>query len=161
MRTERLRVGHPEGGKVLVKRSEQDSTDVNLIMDSWIRGAPIPGALNPAPGRYGDFSSGLDYLTALNAVRDAQSAFAALPPVIRDHVENDPGKLLDMWYDPERRSELEALGLVEALEPVAPVEPVVEDAKASEKGSSGEPSSPVEPDLTKSPDSASGAQTVT
>ncbi len=118
---ERKRICHPCGGPVLVKRAEQDSTDVNLIMDSWIHaGAAVAGHLNARQGVYGDFSSGLDYHTALNAVKDADARFMELPPKIRSHVDNDPGKLLDLVYDPERRSELEELGLVAPKEPVLP-----------------------------------------
>ncbi len=148
MRVERLRVGHPCGGRQLTKLAEQDSTDVNLIMDSWVHsGAAVAGHLNPAPGRYGDFSSGLDYLSALNAVRDAETAFAALPPKVRSHCENDPGKLLDMWYDPERRSELEALGLVEAPVSVESAPPVEADVPPVPEAEEAEPASPAE-DLT-------------
>ncbi len=152
MRVPRLQVAHPSGGPCLVKKSEQDSTDVNLIMNSWIRGAPIPGVLNPAPGRYGDFSSGLDYRSALTAVRDAETAFAAMPPKVRNHCDNDPGKLLDMFYDPERREELVALGLVEAPPEVVPKEEKgaaapEEGADAPEDDSAGA-NSPAESDLT-------------
>ncbi len=119
MRVERLRVFHPEGGPQKTKLSEQDSTDVNLIMDSWIHaGAAVAGHVNPAVGRYGDFSSGIDYQTALNAVSDAQRDFATLPPKIRNHVDNDPGKLLDLVFDEDRRDECVELGLVAPEEPV-------------------------------------------
>ncbi len=149
---ERVRVVHPSGGPLKVKRAEQDSTDVNLIMDSWIQGSAMPANLNPGVGRYGDFSSGIDYATALNSVRDAESAFAALPPKVRNHCDNDPGKLLDMVFDPDRRDELEELGLVQPaeLEREAEEEPIKEKApEAPEKESPGEPSSPEGSDLTK------------
>ncbi len=107
-----------------MKRAEQDSTDVNLIMDSWIHaGAAVAGHMNAKAGQYGDFSSGLDYHTAMSAVREAQAYFMCLPPKVRNHVDNDPGALLDLVYDPERRSELEELGLVAPKEPVRPEEP--------------------------------------
>ncbi len=113
MRQERFQVVHPSGGPVLVKRSEQDLTDVNLIMDSWIHaGSAVAGHMNPGEGRYGDFSSGLDYHSALNAVKEAEGQFMTLPPRIRSHVDNDPGKLLDLYFDPERREERERIGLV-------------------------------------------------
>ncbi len=152
MRTERLRVGHPEGGPQRTKLAEQDSTDVNLIMDSWVHtGAAVAGHLNPAPGRYGDFSSGLDYRTALTAVRDAEAAFAALPPKVRNHCENDPGQLLDMYIDPDRRDELEKLGMVEPAEGQPVSEAMVEKAPAApEKDPEGEASSPEGSDLTES-----------
>ncbi len=150
MRPERVRVCHPSGGPQLTKLAEQDSTDINLIMDSWIgTGGAVPGRLNPAVGRYGDFSSGMDYWSALTAVKQAESDFAALPPKIRNHVGNDPGNFLDMFEDPARRDELVELGLV-----APPVEAKLEEEKAAKeesappkgavKDSPGEPSSPVE-----------------
>ncbi len=134
MRCEHARFFHPSGGPQLTKLAEQDSTDINLIMDSWIgTGGAVPGRLNPAVGRYGDFSSGMDYWEALTKVRQAETDFAALSPKIRDHVDNDPGKFLDLFEDPARRDELVELGLLPALESV-PEEAVKEPA--------GEPSSP-------------------
>ncbi len=118
MRTPRVQVCHPAGGKMLTKQSEKDSTDVNLIMDSWIHaGAAVAGHLNPAKGSYGDFSSGVGYHEALDAVMDAQKCFSALPAKIRSHVENDPGQFLDLVFDPERRDELERLGIVDDQRP--------------------------------------------
>ncbi len=147
---ERMRVTHPEGGPILVKRAEQDSTDVNLIMDSWIHaGAAVAGHMNPRAGTYGDFSSGMDFHATKNAVLEAESDFMSLPPKVRTYVENDPGKLLDLVFDPERRKELEELGLVssddmrkDAGGPLSEVlkdlveglkKPVVEPPKAPEK----------------------------
>jgi len=123
-----------------VKRAEQDSTDVNLIMDSWIHaGAAVAGHMNPSAGRYGDFSSGLDYHAALSSVREAEGIFMCFAPKIRDHVDNDAGKFLDMVYDPERRSELEELGIVPPLAGAPPV--AVVDPKDEVSGSGD----PVEP----------------
>ncbi len=119
MKFERKRVCHPSGGPQMTKLSEQASTDVNLIMDSWISGGQaVAGHLNTAEGRYGDFSSGIDFQSALNAVSAAQDEFRKLPAKVRAHVNNDPGAFLDMVYDPSRRDELEGLGLVDAPKPV-------------------------------------------
>ncbi len=116
---------------MLTKQSEKDSTDVNLIMDSWVHvGAAVAGHMNPAEGAYGDFSSGIDYHAAVDAVKESERVFAALDPKIRDHVDNDPGKLLDMVFDPERRDELVELGLVAPAEKVK--EPEVTEVKAKE-----------------------------
>ncbi len=118
IRVDYPRVFHPSGGPMLTKQSEKDLTDVNLIMDSWIHaGAAVAGHLNAAEGAYGDFSSGIDYHAALDAVRESERVFAALPPKVRDYVDNDPGKLLDLVFDPERRDELVELGLVAREEP--------------------------------------------
>ncbi len=131
------RVFHPSGGEMLTKQSERDATDVNLIMDSWVHaGAAVAGHMNLSPGVYGDFSSGIDYHEALNRVKDAEASFMDLPAKVRGHVDNDPGKFLDMVFDPERREELEGLGLVAPEEPVVseevPKVPVGSEVKGSE-----------------------------
>ncbi len=124
MPIERLRVCHPEGGPQKTKLSEQDSTDINLIMDSWLgQGGPV-GHVNRAQAHYGDFSSGIDYTCAMNAVRDADRDFMELPAAVRSHVDNDPAEFLRLVYDPSRRAELEELGLVASQKPLAPKEPV-------------------------------------
>jgi len=133
------RVFHPSGGPMLTKQSEKDSTDVNLIMDSWIHaGAAVAGHLNPGVGSYGDFSSGIDYHAALDAVKAADAAFMSLPPQVRSHVDNDSGKFLDLMFDPGRSDEREKLGLAkpkavvvpEKVEKV-PAQPVVDPPKGA------------------------------
>ncbi len=114
---ERLRVPHPEGGRKMVKQSQVDGTDLNLLMRRWRTDGTGLAHLNKGEASYGDFSSGLDYLSALNAVEAAKADFMRLPSNVRAHVRNDPGELLAMIYDPERRDELEELGLVNPRAP--------------------------------------------
>jgi len=108
----RIRVTHAEGGRLMVKQSQVAGTDVNAILKRWMRDGAATAHVNRETPRYGDFSSGMDYAEALNAVHEAEREFAALPSAVRAHVRNDPGELLDMVFDPERRGELEKLGLV-------------------------------------------------
>lgn len=127
----------PGGGRMMTKQAERDACDINVIMRRWkVTGvAPVTGA---SP-RYGDFSDGVDYHDALNRCKQADADFADLPADVRSHVNNDPGEFLDMVSDPERVSELEALGLVpkrnpvnldEREEPEAPAEPAPEPVPA-------------------------------
>ncbi len=160
------RVFHPSGGEMLTKQSERDLTDVNLIMDSWVHaGAAVAGHFNPAEGAYGDFSSGIDYHEALSRVKDAEASFMELPAKVRGHVENDPGKFLDMVFDPERRDELERLGLVDSLvsseagASVAGDAPVAGTADVEEtpaKSTGGDDSSDAPRGSTKGDDPAGG-----
>ncbi len=108
----RKRVYHPSGGPVMTKQSMRDETDVNLIMDRWLKQGAAVAHLNRGQAMWGDFSSGVDYQGALNAISEAQRDFAALPAEVRSHVDNDPGKFLELVFDPDRREELERLGLV-------------------------------------------------
>ncbi len=130
---ERGRVFHPKGGESRVKQSETGATELGSILQRYLEGnVPVPTERS----LYGDFSSGLDFHTALNRVREAEQAFAAVPAHIRSHVQNDPGEFLDMVFDPERRHEMEELGLVEVHVPEAapPSEPPVEPPAAPVAG---------------------------
>lgn len=112
----RERVFHPSGGESRVKQSETEATEIGSILKKYLEeNVPVPTERS----MYGDFSSGLDFHAALNRVREAEQAFAAVPAHIRAHVQNDAGSFLDMVFDPERRGELEELGLVEAHVPEA------------------------------------------
>lgn len=115
--SDRVRVVHPEGGRLLVKQSMAMESDINQIVARHVaHGVPfLPGDR----ATYGDFSNFDGYHAALNDVMRAQDEFAKLPAAIREHCRNDPGEFLQMVYDPARRAELEKLGLVEAAAPQA------------------------------------------
>lgn len=115
---ERIRVVAPEGGRVMTKQSMALETDVNHILARWIHHGTPPNGNGSAP-RYGDFSNFDSYHAALDLVMEAQSEFGRLPAHVRDHVDNDPGKFLDMVFDPGRRDELVALKLAPELVPEA------------------------------------------
>lgn len=106
----------PGGGRLMVKRSERNATDINLLMKRWEQhGVPIP-----APGRepvYGDFSDGRSYQELLGRMMSIGKDFMDLPAEVRKACDNDPGKFLDMCSDPDRLAELRTLGLVEEREP--------------------------------------------
>ena len=129
---ERRRVSHRKSGKSRVKESQRDQADINMMMRKYIaHGTPVP-VVGQEPA-YGDFSAGVDFHTALNKVQQAEADFAALPAVIRKHVDNDPGKFLDLVMTPEGRAELEAAGMETTRAPAAappPAEEAVETAEA-------------------------------
>jgi len=108
---------HPAGGRVMVKKADQQSTDINEIVRR-ARAGQMP-RLNARQPLWGDFSEGSDFFHQLTRVRSAESAFMDLPPNIRRHCNGDPGEFLNMVYDPDRRDELVELGLVPELAPAA------------------------------------------
>ncbi len=126
MRVERKRVVHPEGGKMLTKQSLAGATDINALLDRWMKHGEAVVHLNRTKGAYGDFSSGVDYQSALDQITGAQREFAALPADVRAHCNNDPADFLELIFDPNRREEVERLGLVDPPEggEAAKVEPV-------------------------------------
>ncbi len=113
MPRERVRVFHPSGGPVLTKQSHALETDVNAILARYISHGSGTAHVNRQAPMYGDFSSGLDYASALNQIEGAKADFGRLPAHVRAHVRNDPGEFLNMMFDPERGEERERLGLVD------------------------------------------------
>lgn len=118
--SDRVRVVAPEGGRMMTKQSMALESDINQIMNRYTVSRQLPMGNGRSPV-YGDFSSGVDFHTAMNRVRDAEQAFKSLPAHVRDYVGNDPGKFLDLCFDPDRRDELLKLGLTEAVIPEKPV----------------------------------------
>ena len=107
----RTRVPHPEGGESKTKQSLSEGTDINRILDRWLQHGTAVAHLNPQVASYGDFSSGLDYAEALNAVKAAEADFAALPARVRAKCGNSPAEFLQIIFDPSREEDREGLGL--------------------------------------------------
>jgi len=99
-------------GESLTHQSMKDECDINKIMSRWQKTGVLEH-VSKYEGRYGDFLSVTDYQSSLNAIMEAQEAFASLPSTIRDHFSNDPSNFLSAFDDPERREELISLGLIE------------------------------------------------
>lgn len=130
---ERRRVLADVGGESLTKQSDALESDVNQIMNRYVRSGELPSARQAV---YGDFDDALDFYEAQNRVAAGKTAFALLPAHIRDHCKNDLGVFLDLVHDPAGRADLKALGLSELQVPetAKPVEPVpaLEDAHSEE-----------------------------
>lgn len=134
------RVRTPVGVRSRTKQSFKEESDLNSVMRRYRNTGLLPN-LNQALGHYGDFSNADDYLAAMESVREADALFAALPARVRDHVNNDPAQLLLLVHDPERRAELQELGLV----PPPPVEPVVPAGAPAVPPAAPAPGAPVVP----------------
>lgn len=111
------RVFHKSGGVSKTKQGLRDGTDINKIMDRWLKHGTSVAHLNPRPSTYGDFSSGLDYAESLNRLKAAEADFAALPARVRAACGNDPAEFLQIVFDPERSEELEGLDLGDREKP--------------------------------------------
>lgn len=105
-------------GPTRTKQSFKGESDVNSIMRKYLSTGVPPMYVNRSPAVFGDFSSGDDYRSMMTKVVEADRAFAGLPSNVRDHCHNDPGRFLDMIFDPNRRDELVKLGLVSEAKPV-------------------------------------------
>lgn len=118
----RVRVLTDVGTRSRTKQSFGPDTDVNAIMRKYLS-TGLVDHMNRSEPRYGDFSDATDYLTAMSMVREAQLRFDSLPAKVRDHVDNDPAKLLDMVFDVNRVDEVRALGLIPPSEVTGVVVP--------------------------------------
>lgn len=116
---DRERVRTAVGERSKTKQSFAEETDINAIMRKYLA-TGILEHQNMSPPRYGDFTSADGYLSAMNKVKRAEELFAGLPAKVRDHVENDPSKLLALVFDPKRREEAAELGLVDPKEEEKP-----------------------------------------
>lgn len=104
------RVTSEGGGELLTKQEHKDECDINLIIKQYHRTGVIH--LNPEQPTFDDLPSNIDYQEACNTLIQADAAFAALPARTRDRFGNDPSRLLSAMDDPDRRTELEELGIL-------------------------------------------------
>lgn len=109
------KVTHPEGGRVMVKQSDQGDADINVI----VRRARQAGMLPPMQGtpRYGDFTGNGSFHDVLNQVHEAQEQFMLLPAAVRQACQNDVGVFLEKVHTDEGLLELAKLGLAEVSVP--------------------------------------------
>lgn len=106
----------------LAKQSFAAECDINNILKKFEKTGMIEH-VKEHHGHYGDFIGAPDYLTAMNAIVEAQEAFDSLPAKVRKRFANDPKEFLEFVQDPDNREEMQKLGL---LEP--PQEPTVAPA---------------------------------
>nr|QJB19425.1 MAG: internal scaffolding protein [Microvirus sp.] len=97
----------------------RDETDINVMVQRFQR-TGIPEAPPVFPGVQ-DFTEVHDFRSAMQAVVDADRAFAAMPSSIRERFMNDPARLLDFISDNANYDEAVRLGIVVSREtsPVA------------------------------------------
>lgn len=99
----------------LAQQQFLEEVDINTI----VRRFGITGEL-PHNGRaptFGDFETVVDYQSAMQAIRDAEEAFMALPGAVRyDRFNNDPQRFVAFCSDPANLPALRDLGLANPLE---------------------------------------------
>lgn len=98
-----------------------EECDINTIVERFGLTGEMPADLKMPV--YGDFTQVTDFHSAMNAVREAEGAFMALPAKVRSRFGNDPQQLLEFLADGSNRQEAEFLGLVKPLPVDAPLEP--------------------------------------
>lgn len=98
-------------GDTMTQQNFKDECDINTIMSKY-RENGVLEHVTRFRGQYGELPDEVDYHNSANLVLEAEEMFAALPAKVRNHCDNDPAKFLQMVHDPERRDELEQLGLL-------------------------------------------------
>lgn len=110
-------------------QSEKSETDINMIVARAIKGNLI--MTNQREPRYGDFSSGYDFLENSLRIKAFETEFERLPSEIRAKFDNDASKLIDFASDPDNEDEAIKLGILPkkvvppVVNPEAPVVPPV------------------------------------
>lgn len=91
--------------------------DVNNIMKRFKQTGFLVDPLLQASRKpyFGDFSSGVDYMSMKNEVVRANGKFNLLPAEVRSKFQNDVSKLLDFVVKPENKDEAIKLGLLPPL----------------------------------------------
>lgn len=127
-------------GPSLTRQEFADECDINVIMATYERSGALP-PINSAVAQYVDLTAiPADYQTALDLLKEAETAFMSLPATVRREFENDPRQFVEFASDPENLPQMRTWGLAP---PLPPVEPAVLPA------SSPSPSSGVPGDLGK------------
>lgn len=113
----------------LTQQQFKDETDVNVIVDRFLRTGEMP----PTDARafYGDYINAPDsYQEALALVMAAEDGFNSLSSAIRNRFNNDPNELLSFLQDSKNYDEAVKLGIIEpAPVPEEPVSDISEDPR--------------------------------
>lgn len=96
----------------MTKQAFVEQCDINNILKQFkMTGMVQHMSAKAAQGRYEDLPDPIEFQDALNAVHDAQAAFASLPSKVRNRFENDPTQFLEFMGDPRNQDEIYELGL--------------------------------------------------
>jgi len=108
----------------MAQQQFRDECNINVIVERFGLTGQLPS--NVRAPEYGDFTSVVDFQTAMQAVRQAQESFMLFPAEVRERFGNDPQRLLEFCADSANLDEARKLGLVMPSEPVeaTPTPPV-------------------------------------
>lgn len=118
----KMRVSAPSsGGPGKTKQAAKDECDINQLMTRYQKTGHLPPGMGV--GRYGDFYTVDDFLSAQLVVKTAEIQFNSLPATVRERFNNEPSALLAFVANPENLEEARELGLLKEeliKEPPAP-----------------------------------------
>lgn len=104
-----------------VKQSFVAECDINNIIKTFsVTGQITHMSAHAKQGAYMDLPDDLDFQTAMNVIREAETAFATLPSKVRERFNNNPADFLGFMADPNNQDEAIALGLA-TKRPIIPL----------------------------------------
>lgn len=99
------------GDQLMTKQSHKDECDIHNILKQYQR-TGIINHINSKQPLFTDLPSNLDYQNSMNLLLQAQDSFASLPSSVRDYFNNDPGRFLAAFQDPNQADKLREFGLL-------------------------------------------------
>lgn len=96
----------------LAKQSMAEDTDINVIVRRFGLTGALPQSVRMPT--YSDFTTVIDFQTAMNAVVQAREAFDRMPADVRYRFHNDPQEFVGFCSDDRNAAEAERLGLMDA-----------------------------------------------
>jgi len=121
-------------GPSMTKQAFKNDCDINNIMAKYQKKGVVEH-FNTNQARYG-FAPSSDYRESIELVREAEQLFAGLPSKLRRKFKESPQEFLTFCENPDNRSEMAFLGL---LNETATAE------EADKKAASDSASAPVPP----------------
>lgn len=112
-------------GETRTQQQFQDQTDINKIMEQYVKTGTITHIRNATEGVYADLSNLPSYEEAMRTIIKAEQAFKDIPAPIRQRFGNDPQQLMNFLSNPENENEAVKLGLM-VRKPQPKPDPVLE-----------------------------------
>lgn len=92
------------------QQSFKEECDINTILRKFSVTGELPD--NVRVPQYGEFEESFDFMSAMNVVRAAEEAFAAMPSDVRERFNNDPARFVEFANDSSNYDEALKMGLV-------------------------------------------------
>lgn len=103
----------------LTQQHHAEEADINTIIRRFNVTGELPQSVRMPT--FGDFEGIFDYHQAMNAIREADESFMAMPAETRARFNNNAASFVEFCSDPRNRDEAAKMGLL--VPPAPPAEP--------------------------------------
>lgn len=97
----------------MTQQQFKEECDINVICERFGITGELP--VNGRTSTFGDFTGVNDFQSAMNAIREAEEAFMALPGLVRERFGQDPQQFVEFCSDARNLDEMRKLGLAVPL----------------------------------------------